>query len=58
MVIKKHEIVHRTFFLPDYVMYHLEVSPLNKICKRNYEDFTRLRAELTKMYPGVKIPYL
>jgi hypothetical protein len=44
--------------MPDYVMYSMRVKPLNIVCKRNYEDFTRLRATLCALYPGIKMSYL
>lgn len=39
-------------------MYFLTVKPIGLVCKRNYEDFTKLRAALEKVYPGVQLPYL
>ncbi len=39
-------------------MYHMTVRPLNVVCKRNYEDFTKLKAILQKFYPGFQLPWL
>lgn len=39
-------------------MYHMTVRPLNIVCKRNYEDFTKLKAILQKFYPGFQLPWL
>lgn len=39
-------------------MYNMHVSPMGIICKRNYEDFTKLKATLEKFYPGTQMPYL
>ncbi len=39
-------------------MYHVELQPLNIVCKRNYDDFKRLHDTLAKFYPGSKLPYL
>jgi hypothetical protein len=39
-------------------MYHMTVRPLNIVCKRNYEDFTKLKAILQKFYPGFQLSYL
>ena len=36
VVIEKHEIVERNFFVSDYVMYFLLMKPLGIVCKRNY----------------------
>ena len=44
--------------MPDYVMYTLRVLPGDFECKRNYEDFTKLRSTLEKIYPGMHLPYL
>lgn len=58
VVIDKHSIIERTFLMPDYVMYHLEVHPLGVVCKRNYDDFLKLKNILSAMYPGLKLSYL
>ena len=58
VTIEKHEIVNRTFLMPDYVMYFINLHPLNIVCKRNYEDFTKLKATLTEIYPGIRLAYL
>lgn len=55
--ITAHEMVHR-IFLPDYAMYCVKVLPSNIICKRTYDDFVKLRANLEKLHPVLKIPYL
>jgi hypothetical protein len=34
------------------------LKPANIICKRKYEDFTRLKDNLMKFHPGVKLPFL
>ena len=39
-------------------MYHLEVTPANIVCKRNFEDFEKLQTHLQNVYPGVRLPYL
>lgn len=39
-------------------MYHIKVVPINLTIKRNYEDFIKLRDNLTKFFPGYQIPYL
>ena len=39
-------------------MYYMTVKPLNIVCKRNYEDFTRLKTALQKFYPGMQLPWL
>lgn len=39
-------------------MYHLKVTPANIICKRNMEDFQKLRKNLECFYPGIRLPYL
>ena len=56
--IAAHEVVSRTFLMPDYVMFTLHVKPLGINVKRNYEDFQRLRTTLAKHYPGFKLSYL
>lgn len=56
--ITNHEIVSRSLFAANYIMYHMRVLPAGKVCKRNYEDFSRLRATLSKFYPGIQLPYL
>jgi hypothetical protein len=58
VAIEGHEIVSRTFLMPDYVMYSIRVQPLNILIQRNYEDFTRLRAVLSDFYPGTKLAHL
>jgi hypothetical protein len=55
--ITTHEMVHR-IFLPDYAMYCVKVLPTNIVCKRTYDDFVRLRTNLEKLHPVLKIPYL
>lgn len=50
-------MIHR-IFLPDYVIYHVNVYPSNIICKRTYDDFLELKLNLEKLYPAVKIPYI
>jgi midasin (ATPase involved in ribosome maturation) len=44
--------------MPDYVMYFINLHPLNIVCKRNYEDFTKLKATLAEIYPGIRLAYL
>ena len=39
-------------------MYHVRVEPSGHICKRNYEDFSKLKNSLIKVYPGIQLPYL
>ena len=39
-------------------MYHVKIKPSGLVCKRNYEDFSKLKTSLTKMYPGIQLPYL
>jgi hypothetical protein len=39
-------------------MFHLKVLPANIVCKRNLEDFQKLRRNLEGVYPGVRLPYL
>ena len=56
--IEGREIVQRTFLMPDYVMYAMRVQPLNLPLKRNYEDFSRLRDTLAKLFPGTKLAHL
>lgn len=58
VAIEGHEIVNRTFLMPDYVMYSIRVQPINVVIQRNYEDFSRLRAVLADFYPGTKLAYL
>jgi hypothetical protein len=58
VTIEKHEIIEKNFFKGDYVMYHMTVRPLNIVCKRNYEDFTKLKNLLQKFYPGFQLPWL
>lgn len=55
--ITNHQIVHRTL-LPDYAIYHIEVTPANILCKRTYDDFLELKKILEKLYPGCKIPVI
>ena len=57
VTVKNHEMVHR-IFLPDYAMYHMEVHPLNIVCKRTYSDFVHLKDTLVELYPCIKVPYL
>lgn len=33
-------------FAADYLMYNIKVLPLKVTCKRNYEDFAKLRSTL------------
>lgn len=56
--IDKHDIIERSFLAADYAMYYMKVSPLGIECKRNYEDFSRLKKNLEKFFPGVHLPYL
>lgn len=56
--IEGHEIIQRTFLMPDYAMYQIRVLPLNILIHRNYEDFSRLRLTLVKLFPGTKLAYL
>ena len=58
MTIEKHEIIEKNFFVGDYVMYSMTVRPLNIVCKRTYEDFTKLKTTLQKFYPGVQLSWL
>lgn len=39
-------------------MYNVKVQPLGIELKRNYEDFSKLRLNLGKIFPGVHLPYL
>jgi hypothetical protein len=39
-------------------MYNIKIMPLGIECKRNYEDFTKLRDNLKKFFPGMCLPYL
>lgn len=56
--ITSHEIIARSFFSSDYPMFHLRVLPANIICKRNLEDFQKLRRNLESVYPGMRLPFL
>lgn len=53
-----HEIVQRSIFSSDYIMYKLQVEPTSKVINRNYEDFSKLRNTLNKMYPVIQLPFL
>lgn len=44
--------------MPDYAMYHIRVLPLNILIKRNYDDFSRLKSTLEKLFPASKLAYL
>lgn len=44
--------------MPDYAMYHIKIIPLDILIKRNYEDFSKLRLTLQKLFPGIKLAYL
>jgi hypothetical protein len=39
-------------------MFHLKVYPTNITCKRNFEDFQRLKKNLEGSYPGLRVPHL
>lgn len=39
-------------------MYDMKVMPNGLTCKRNYEDFFKLRCTLEKFYPGIQLPFL
>ncbi len=39
-------------------MYFVKTMPNNLECKRNYEDFLKLRKSLSEVYPAVQLPYL
>ena len=41
--------------MPDYVMYSIRVMPMNIRIKRNYEDLTHLRKNLSEFYPGIQL---
>lgn len=56
--IDKHEIIERKFLAADYAMYSMKITPLNIECKRNYEDFSKLKENLAKIFPGIHMPYL
>ena len=58
MKIVGREIIHRSMFAADYIMYNAKVLPSDKIIKRNYQDFLKLRNTLNKLYPGIQLPYL
>ena len=58
VIVDKHDIIERSFLAPNYTMYHIKVVPINLTIKRNYEDFIKLRDNLTKFFPGYQIPYL
>ena len=53
-----HEIISRSIFSSNYLMYEMKILPSNKVCKRNYEDFSKLRATLVNVYPGIQLPFL
>ncbi len=42
----------------DYAMYQMKISPLGLDCKRNYDDFSKLKTNLQKFFPGHHLPYL
>jgi hypothetical protein len=46
VVINDHEIINRSFFSADYPMFHLKVQPNSITCKRNFEDFQKLKRNL------------
>jgi hypothetical protein len=56
--IKDYKVVQRSIFSSNYLMYEMKVLPFGTTCKRNYEDFSRLRSTLQKFYPGIQLPYL
>ena len=58
VVIDNHDIVERSFLASNYAMYHMKVVPLGIECKRNYDDFYKLKDNLKKFFPGHHIPYL
>lgn len=56
--IRSFETVQRSIFASNYLMYNVNVFPSQTLCKRNYEDFAKLRSTLEKFYPGIQLPYL
>ena len=56
--IEGYEIIQRNIFASDYIMYKVKVNPGDKIIQRNYEDFSKLRNTLNKVYPVIQLPYL
>ena len=58
VTISSHEIIERSFFSSNYPMFHLKVMPASITCKRNLEDFVKLRNSLEAVYPGVRLPYV
>jgi hypothetical protein len=39
-------------------MYNVKIIPLEIECKRNYEDFEKLKKTLAKFFPGFCLPFL
>ena len=39
-------------------MFLLKVTPNCVTCKRNFEDFAKLKRTLEGAYPGLRLPYL
>lgn len=39
-------------------MFHLKIEPTHIVCKRNFEDFEKLKKNLEAVYPGIRLPYL
>jgi hypothetical protein len=58
VTIKNHEIIERSFFSSNYPMFHLKIMPATITCKRNFEDFIKLKKNLEGAYPGLRLPYL
>lgn len=56
--IKNYDVVERSIFSSNYLMYNMKVLPMGTICKRNYDDFAKFRSTLQKFYPGIQLPYL
>jgi len=56
--IDKHEIIERKLLAADYAMFNVKITPLNVECKRNYDDFAKLRNNLAKFFPGICLPHL
>ena len=56
--INDHEIITRSFFSSDYPMFHIKVMPSAVKCKRNLEDFVKLKGNLEAVYPGVRLPHI
>ena len=56
--IDKYDIIERSFLAPDYAMYNIKIIPLGIEIKRNYDDFSKLKTNLAKFFPGIHLPYL